>query len=337
MEIDPVAATPPVATILTPVEQVEVQALPRALRRINVAAVRAAIEASAQAAAAAHAAIPRTRSTSPLRVRVPVHPRKRPRVDAADPIDLDEAKEAPAPAPSPAEVATAPLPAPTPAPVPTRRFLSVAAAATREGLPKSVVKSWAAQGLVETLRPGSDSSHRLVESGDLRRFVELKRERARADVRRQLQAERAQRQDEEEDGDDDGDDDEGDPEWQRRILLYVRIDGVPALNDDGEPEPTPEQKRALKDLALQLERQSGYNDPDTRMVGMEVGSADDLQRPIFADAVWKHILRRKIERLVLLDRHQACSDGAWPLFELLCRHHGVEIVCADALAPRQAP
>jgi len=83
---------------------------------------------------------------------------------------------------------------PLPQLLPRCRYLTVAAAAKETGLPVAVVKSWASQGHIDTLKPGSDNSHRLVEMVDLLRFVELKRERARTDVRKELEEAAAAKQ-----------------------------------------------------------------------------------------------------------------------------------------------
>ena len=126
----------------------------------------------------------------PLRMRVPPNARlgssKRQRVAATE---VDETEPAVVAVP----VAIVEPGAPSQPPQERPRYLSVAAAATETGLPKAVVKSWAAQGFMDTLKPGSDNSHRLVEMGDLLRFVALKRELARTDMRKKLEEEQAER------------------------------------------------------------------------------------------------------------------------------------------------
>ena len=260
----------------------------------------------------------------PLRMRVPPNARlgssKRQRVAATE---VDETEPAVVAVP----VAIVEPGAPSQPPQERPRYLSVAAAATETGLPKAVVKSWAAQGFMDTLKPGSDNSHRLVEMGDLLRFVALKRELARTDMRKKLEEEQAERLA--------ADSKSSDEEEQRRdrALVYVRVDenlaDREARLDRDKEELTPQQIHEINVQLQQLGNTMGFPDRKTSMTVGEMGSAYDLSREGF-DAVVTHILQRTIDRLVIFRPSQVCSAGAWPLFKWLCDSFDVAIVCAES-------
>ena len=264
----------------------------------------------------------------PLRMRVPPNARlgssKRQRVAATE---VDETEPAVVAVPVAIVVDVEPG-APSQPPQERPRYLSVAAAATETGLPKAVVKSWAAQGFMDTLKPGSDNSHRLVEMGDLMRFVELKREIARTDLRKKLEEEQAERQLAA-----DAQDCEEEKERGDITLVYLRVPEEEDPADrkqrslDGDPEDlTPQQVHALNVGLQQLGDATGFNNRKTCPTVGEVGSAEDLDRTGF-DEVVTHILGRKINRIVLAYPGQICNAGAWPLFKWLCDSFDVAIVC----------
>ena len=269
----------------------------------------------------------------PLRVRLPPNARignapaaKQQRV--APEVNRDEAEPAAVAVAVTVATAEPEATAATAAAAGRPRYLSVAAAATETGLPKAVVKSWAAQGFMDTLKPGSDNSHRLVEMGDLMRFVELKREIARTDLRKKLEEEQAERQLAA-----DAQDCEEEKERGDITLVYLRVPEEEDPADrkqrslDGDPEDlTPQQVHALNVGLQQLGDATGFNNRKTCPTVGEVGSAEDLDRTGF-DEVVTHILGRKINRIVLAYPGQICNAGAWPLFKWLCDSFDVAIVC----------
>jgi hypothetical protein len=279
----------------------------------------------------------------PLRIRLPPnarlgagHATKRQRVAPGPEVEEAEVEAAPVAESDAVQLAKPAVATPnqaqsrSPKQTPQRpRYLSVAAAATETGLPKAVVKSWATQGLMDTLKPGSDNSHRLVEMGDLMRFVELKREIARADLRKKLEEEQAERlaadsQDNEEEEQKSGD----------KTLVYLRVpeEELPAAEpqtpeSDVDPEDlTPQQIHALGVKLQQLMNATGFNNRKTCLSVGEVGPADDLNRTGFEEVIAK-IIGRKINRLALAYPGQICNAGAWPLFKWLCDAFDVAIVC----------
>jgi hypothetical protein len=56
-----------------------------------------------------------------------------------------------------------------------------------------------------------------------------------------------------------------------------------------------------------------------------VADNEDLDRTGFEEMMMRLIIQRRIKRLVISDREQVCSAGAWPLFEWLCKQHDVMI------------
>lgn len=198
---------------------------------------------------------------------------------------------------------------------PPFEFVSAAVAAQRTGLPKGIIKTWLAEGLVGSLRPGSDASHRLVDLVDLTRFVEMKRERATNDARTQVEHEHKMR--------------------SRRTLLWVT---QPPLPDDQDMDDNMSEAdiellcKPLEDKAKQM-REMLRIDPKASFCAYEhAADANDLDRAGFEQVMMQLILPRKINRLVISDRKQVCSEAVWPLFEWLCRQHEIKVILAPLLA-----
>lgn len=208
-------------------------------------------------------------------------------------------------------------PAAAAAVVPRFQFVSASVAAKQIGLPKAIVKSWAAQGLIDTLKPGSDASHRLIDVLDLARFVEMKRERASGHTRVQVEQEFEQ---------------------QLRglnTLLYVRHP-PPAnlLLDDMSEEEITLHSKPLESMAAKM-RNLLHLDPNVCFSLSElVADNEDLDRIGFENIMMRLVLRRKIERLVISNREQVCSAAVWPLFEWICKQHDVSIVLASMPSAR---
>ncbi len=200
-------------------------------------------------------------------------------------------------------------------------FQSVAAAAAQTGLPKGVVKNWVAQGLVATLRPGSDHSHRLVDVQDLQRLVELKRESADKEAREEL--EQMHRDSLLEDSANVSESPSRSFNSQSRTLLYVRIDSAPDLTEE-------HYNVLFKEMFLRLHQACGIsNDAASRAVCSEIAAAKNLDRDGFTAIVMEVILNRKIDRLVVMHRNHLCPESAWPLFLWLAKQHDVAIICAE--------
>jgi len=312
----------------------------------TAATLSTAASASAVPPLTALALPPRASNHSPCRLRI-VKPntvgRKRERAAPSKPEEDDEdmkEEEEEEKTPTPA--------APAPVPVPARRYISAAEAAAHEGLPVGVVQGWMAQGLIVTLKAGPHNSRRLVDRHSLREHMELElqREHARAaNLRRMGRRPRQPSSKDEADQSDDDSDHEQQPESERcrRTLLYVRmrheavIDGDPAAAaavPDGHDvtERSPQQQRALVEIAQWLERAAHIADPATRSMEMDVGVANDLSRPGF-QRVLKKILQRQVDSLILISHDQVCDPGSWPLFELLCQLQHVTIRCVTESVP----
>jgi len=198
---------------------------------------------------------------------------------------------------------------------PPFEFVSAAVAAQRTGLAKSIIKTWLAEGLIGSLRPGSDASHRLVDLVDLTQFVEMKRERATNDARTQVEHEHKMR--------------------SRRTLLWVT---QPPLADDQDMDDNMSEAdiellcKPLEDKAKQM-REMLRIDPKASFCAYEhAADTNDLDRAGFEQVVMQFILPRKINRLAISDRKQVCSEAVWPLFEWLCRQHDVEVILAPMIA-----
>jgi hypothetical protein len=202
---------------------------------------------------------------------------------------------APARATSAATAATAAAAAP-----PQFQFVSDSVAAQRTGLPKAIIKSWATQGLIDSLKPGSDASHRLIDIIDLARFVELKRERASSEVRLQIKQEQKM--------------------LTRRTLVLVRE--APPIESDVEMSED-DLKLYSQPLWAKARQMAELLRIDPAICTFELDlDADntDPERVGFA--------QRKISCLVMSDREQVCTLAVWPLFEWLCKHHDVAIILA---------
>jgi hypothetical protein len=209
---------------------------------------------------------------------------------------------------------------------PAFEFVSVNVAAQRTGLPKQTIKIWAAGGLIGSLRPGSDASHRLIDWRDLLHYIEMKRERPDAATRGQLEH-----------------DSKVD---KRRTLIWVR--GGPSLVD---AQGVKLSKEVAKKHCDELQERVGQRiermlriDPATRVFGLELSDSNHWGRRGFRDLLVNYVMSRRIECLVISDRDQICKAEMWPVFEWLCRLCEVVIklapislAAADVSAAAAAP
>ncbi|MDR3570656.1 MAG: hypothetical protein P4L81_00430 [Candidatus Pacebacteria bacterium] len=247
--------------------------------------------------------------------------RKRPRTEAAAAASENHVHTVAAEVARPAHVQASSAPIGTAA---TFQFVSASVAAQRTGLPKHIIKTWAATGIIASLKPGSDASHRLIDLSDLLHFIEMKRESPDASARQQVENEQKMR--------------------DRRTLIWVRggppmaMDGI-AAQGQGQGRMSEEEIKMHTD-ALQLQGQRMEKllgiDPATRVYGLELSASNDLNRAGFQDIVINHILQRKLDCLVIGDRDHVCPDAVWPLFEWLCRQYDVEIKLAPLPAAPMA-
>jgi len=185
-------------------------------------------------------------------------------------------------------------------------FVNATQAAQRTGVSKDVVKLWAAQGLIGSLKPGSDASHRLIDVYSLVRHIEQKYERANADARDRLQMEQEQLV----------------KPSEPRTVLYMRQ--APPTDEEMSDDELTLATKPLEAKCMQM-RQLLRLDPSTCFFASELNNDHtDLNRVGFVELM-KLVLDRSIDRLVITDREQVCPNALWPLFDWLCRHHDVAI------------
>lgn len=203
-------------------------------------------------------------------------------------------------------------------PLPSPQYVSMATAEEQTGISRNHIKSWAGQSLINTLKPGSNSSHRLVDLGDLRRFIELKRESANAKARRELENEQQV--------------------GGNRTLIYVRADPPKEFDEANweDEELTEEEKRLrfkpLQDKVDKIKKHlAGVFASSAVCQGLEFYS-NKLDRPGFEALVMDQILKRKINRIVVSAQDQICPEDVWPLFAWLCQQHGVAILLVSVSA-----
>lgn len=110
-----------------------------------------------------------------------------------------------------------------------------------------------------------------------------------------------------------------DASWQRRNLVYARV--------DRRADWSEQQHRAHLKAELQAIEAAADIAPDERMLGAEIGAANDLTRDLLYGTIIEQVLQRKIDRLVMMHRGSLVPEAAFPLLEWLCAQHDVAVQC----------